>query len=373
MIHELEIPLFYKVHEAPGNGGFPDVYPFRMRFDPVSGVPVQDSTAPLRDILSKVYAEGLMMVGSMDTGDLAGSIHAEDCIAFTCERLVHLRGRRILEIGCGRGVILSQLATQGAHCVGLEPGKQISDARAEGVRLVKDFFPSQQLAGESFDVVTSYNVIEHIEDLASFLEAVRECLVEGGDFVFCVPNCGPYLEAGDASILLHEHFNYFSSENVLSLLHEAGFTVDKVTVSSNTALLMVHARKGSKGTADRDGATDELALFMRTMKSVHDKLEVSMSRFEDQEIAIYCPNRALNAMCQLGRRMVRLIEDTPGFAGRYYPYFGSPVESFASLIDRPPKSVYVFSFTHGELLRARCRGEARLENTDIHVISDFYF
>ncbi len=372
MIYELAIPLFFRVHEVSGNGGFPDVYPFRMRFDGGSGVPVQDSSAPLRDILRKVYAEGLMMVGSMDGGDLAGGIHAADCMAFTREALPQLQGRRILEIGCGRGVILSQLARQGAHCVGLEPGKQIRDAKAEGVRLINDFFPSSQLAGERFDAVTSYNVIEHIEDLTGFLEGVRQCLAEGGDFVFCVPNCGPYLAAGDVSILLHEHFNYFSSDNVVALLEGAGFTLDKVTVSASTALLMVHARKGRQGAAGSAAGVDELGHFMRAMQGVQDRLGASMSRFEDREIAVYCPNRALNVMCQLGRRMVRLVEDTPGVAGRYYPYFGSPVESFASLAEHPPKSIYVFSFTHGELLRARCRGEARLEGAEVHVISDFY-
>lgn len=372
MTYELTIPLFFRVHEASGNGGFPDVYPFRIRFDESCGVPVQESGAELRNILRKIYSEGLMMVGSMDGDDLAGGMHAADCLAFTREALPQLWGKRVLEIGCGRGVILSQLAALGAHCVGLEPGKQIRDARVDGVRLINDFFPSSQLAGERFDTVTSYNVIEHIEALPPFLDAVRQSLIDGGDFVFCVPNCGPYLAAGDVSILLHEHFSYFSRDNVVALLEGADFTVEKVTVSAGTALLMVHARKGRRAAASGTAGADELDHFMRAMHDVQDRLASSMNRFEDHEIAVYCPNRALNSMCQLGRKMVRLVEDTPGVTGRYYPFFGSPVENFASLAQRPPKSVYVFSLTHGELLRARCGQEPMLEGSEIHVISDFY-
>lgn len=209
MVHELEIPLFFKLHDAPGNEGYPEVFPFRLI--EVDGVPRQASTPELKDMIRRIYSQGLMMVGSMDGDDLAGSLHAADCLAFMQESLGDLRERQILEVGCGRGVMLKQLANFGAHCVGLEPGSQIVDASHVRVRLINDFFPSPQLAGASFDAVISFNVIEHIEDLPAFFEAFYQVLVADGELVFCVPNCGPYIAAGDISILLHEHFNYFTA------------------------------------------------------------------------------------------------------------------------------------------------------------------
>lgn len=373
MTYEFNIPLFFRTHDAPGNGGLPEVYPFRLKLSDAYGIPTQESSEELRRILQRVYSDGVMMVGSMEGDDLAGGGHAADAFEFTCKVLPDVRGKRVLEIGCGRGVILSQLAERGASCVGLEPGQQIRHAKSDGVRLINDFFPSRHLAGERFDAITSFNVIEHIEHLAPFFEAVNRSLVEGGDFVFCVPNCGPYFDSGDVSILLHEHFNYFSRANVAGVLQRAGFSQEWVEVSRNTALLLVHARKGGAGGGQsRSGQSDELGVFMNAMQGVKSRLESSMSRFGDEEIAVYCPNRALNPMCQIGRGSVRIVEDTPSVLGKYYPYFQLPVEGFAELAARPPKGVYIFSYTHGELLRSRCRREPRLEAAEIHVVSDFY-
>lgn len=374
MTYEFNIPLFFRTHDMPNNGGFPDLYPFKLKLADSYGIPTQESNEELKQTLQRIYSEGVMMIGSMDEGDLAGNIHATDAITFTCDSLSDMRGKRILEIGCGRGVILNQLASRGANCVGLEPGQQIRHAKGDGIRLINDFFPSPNLAREKFDAITSYNVIEHIEHLESFLESVNESLVEDGDFIFCVPNCGPYLASGDVSILLHEHFNYFSKTNIIRVLQVSGFSLERVDVSRNTALLLVHAKKsGSSGNAQsRIGQSNELDSFINAMQGVKSRLESSMSKFSDDEIAVYCPNRALNVMCQIGRQMVRIVEDTPAAKGRYYPYFRLPVENFSGLSECPPKAVYVFSYTHGDLLRARCQREPRLDATEIHVVSDFY-
>lgn len=371
MAYEFEVPLFFRVNDEPGNGGYPEVYPFRLT--EASGIPRQASSPGLKEILRKIYSRGLMMVGSMDGDDLAGNLHAVDCLAFTCDSLGELRGRHVLEVGCGRGVVLKQLASRGAQCVGLEPGAQIVGAKDAGVQLINDFFPSPQIAGEKFDAITSYNVIEHIEELEPFLEGVKECLADGGDFIFCVPNCGPYIAAGDISILLHEHYNYFTEGNVAGLLGRAGFVVKRVSVSKNTALLLVHARKGAaEPLPEIDTESRELDAFIHSMHRVQRRLDSSMSRFEDHEIAVYCPNRALNFMSLIGRRMVRPIEDTPSVLGKYYPFFGRSVENFDALRNYPAKAVYVFSFTHGEQLRSRCLNEPMLQTSEVHVISDFY-
>jgi len=372
MIYEFNIPLFYRVHDTPGNGGFPDVYPFRLKFDASTGIPSQAGTVELNEILRKIYSQGLMMTGSMDSDDLVGGIHAACCLAFTHRASPTLRGKRVLEIGCGQGVILSELSRHGAECVGLEPGRQIRRVAGEGIRLINDFFPTSLLEGQKFDMISSFNVIEHVENLSYFLEAVNDSLDEGGDFVFCVPNCGPYLASGDISILLHEHFNYFSEENIASLLNSTGFSVEMVEVSNNTALLMVHAKKGRATDAREKGDRLGNDGFIESMIEVKGRVESSMDRFDDDEIAVYCPNRALNLMSQLGRKMIRIVEDTPIALGRYYPYFSKPVENFGGLVAHPTKSVYVFSYTHGEMLRERCWAEPALKDAKIFVISDFY-
>ena len=372
MTFEFNLPLFYRLHDMPGNGGFPDVYPFQLKLDMRMGIPCQVGTLELNEIITRIYSQGLMMTGSMDSDDFVGGMHAADCLAFTRRVSPVLRGKRVLEIGCGQGVIISELSKSGAECVGLEPGQQIKKVKGDNIRLINEFFPTPILFGEKFDMITSFNVIEHVENLASFLEAINGSLNENGDFVFCVPNCGPYLASGDISILLHEHFNYFSSENVAHLLNLYGFSLKKAEISSNAALLMVHAVKQSTTKILYNKSTLNMDNFTEAMNAVRKRVESSMARFDDNEIAVYCPNRALNIMSQIGRKMVRIIEDTPIAKGKFYPYFAKPVENFQNLIAEAPKSVYVFSYTHGKMLRERCMMESSLRNAEIFVISDFY-
>lgn len=368
----LEIPLFYKTHEAPGNGPFPVLFPFSLTIDEETGLPCQRGSRELNEMLNAVYGAGTMMTGSMDPLDPIGMGHAEDCLSFTLRRIGSPESRHILEIGCGRGYVLSELSRQGGSCVGLEPGDQISEVKGDDIELIRDFFPSGQMSGRQFDLVTSYNVIEHVGLVGDMLTAVHACLSDSGDFIFCVPNCGPYLASGDISIFLHEHMNYFSVENVVPVLARYGFEVVSAEVSKNQALLLVHARKDVvQGFTPADRVFD-MARFTTAMQGLKESLSERLGKIPDEEIAVYCPNRALNHLCQIGRRDVRIIDDTPALLGRYFPYFSRPVENFEGLVAIPPRAICVFSFTHAEFLKDRCRKNSALEGVDIFAISDFY-
>ncbi len=368
----LNIPLFYTAHTSCGNGGVPELFPFTLYLDACTGLPRQEGSNELNDILKAVYGTGVMMTGSMDPHDLVGMSHAADCLAFTLRCVGTPAKMRILEIGCGRGHILAELSRQGGKCVGLEPGDQILAAGGDGIELVRDFFPSRYLAERKFDLITSFNVIEHIEGLEDFLSSVSECLFEDGNFVFCVPNCGPYLASGDISIFLHEHFNYFSSENIISMLAKYGLAAVTVEVSKNQALLLVHARKGRIQALEQIYSKFDVGRFTISMRSIQHSLMERMAAYDDSEIAIYCPNRSLNHMSQIGRKYVRIIDDTPALQGLYFPYFLRPVEDFGGLIKNPPCAIFIFSFTHAEYLRKRCQTHPALENTEVFAISDFY-
>lgn len=368
----LEIPLFYKTHETPGNGPFPVLFPFALTMDEKTGLPCQQGSKELNEILNAVYGAGTMMTGSMDPLDPIGMVHAADCLSFTLRCIGSPESRHILEIGCGRGYVLSELSRQGGSCVGLEPGNQIREVNGEHIELIRDFFPSGHLSGRQFDLVTSYNVIEHVEQVGEMFTAVHACLSDSGDFIFCVPNCGPYLASGDISIFLHEHMNYFSAENVVPVLARYGFAVVSVEVSENQALLLVHVRKGVAQGLTHAGRAFDMSRFATAMRELQGGLSARLGKLPDERIAVYCPNRALNHLCQIGRRDVRIVDDTPALLGRYFPYFSRPVENFDGLVAMPPSAICVFSFTHAEFLKDRCRKNLALVGVDIFAISDFY-
>jgi ubiquinone/menaquinone biosynthesis C-methylase UbiE len=84
-------------------------------------------------------------------------------------------GRRVLEIGCGTGLILGRLARDASDAWGIDlsPG-MLQVARRRGLQAVLSSATQLPFADGSFDVVCSFKVLPHVPDIATALsEAVR--------------------------------------------------------------------------------------------------------------------------------------------------------------------------------------------------------
>ncbi len=102
-----------------------------------------------------------------------------------------LRGARVLDIGCGGGILSESMSTQGAEVTGIDLGdKALKVARLHaleaGIKVDYRLVSAEQLAAEqprSFDVVCCMEMLEHVPRPASIVQAAAE-LVRPGGFVF---------------------------------------------------------------------------------------------------------------------------------------------------------------------------------------------
>jgi 2-polyprenyl-6-hydroxyphenyl methylase/3-demethylubiquinone-9 3-methyltransferase len=111
------------------------------------------------------------------------------------KRLDSLAGLRVLDIGCGGGVLSEPIARLGAAVVGADPaGANIEAARVHAGRedLPIDYrvTTAEALAdaGERFDVVLAMEVVEHVADLTLFLNRCAEMVKPGGLMVVATLN-----------------------------------------------------------------------------------------------------------------------------------------------------------------------------------------
>ena len=96
-------------------------------------------------------------------------------------------GARLLDVGCGPGMLLNQAREAGYRVEGVEPDANVvAVAREVRVNVRHGYFPQALAGDETFDIIVFNDVLEHIPDLRGALEASARHLEAGG--ILCL-NC----------------------------------------------------------------------------------------------------------------------------------------------------------------------------------------
>ncbi len=110
-----------------------------------------------------------------------------------------LQDKVVLDVGCGGGILSEAMARCGAQVTGLDMGKApLSVARLHAMEEELDIdyrmIPVEQLAAEqpgSFDIVTCMEMLEHVPDPGSVIQACHDLLKPGGSVYFSTLNRNP--------------------------------------------------------------------------------------------------------------------------------------------------------------------------------------
>jgi len=148
-------------------------------------------------------------------------------------------GLRILDIGCGGGLLSEPMARLGADVVGADaaerniPVAQVH-AEAQGLKIDYRHTTAEALvdAGETFDAILNMEVVEHVSDPLAFLTACHDLLKPGGLMTSSTINRNPKSFAmaivGAEYVMrwlpkgTHEWSKFITPDELYSLLQQAG-------------------------------------------------------------------------------------------------------------------------------------------------------
>jgi len=152
-----------------------------------------------------------------------------------------LTGKRLLEIGCGKGRFLEAAKKRGFQVYGIEPSPRsfafASDRLGSSVAPVGlDDLCSVSAFPSKYDYVMLWHVLEHLDDPGAVLSRIRKMLVGNGRIVIAVPNFASLQARLGKADWYHldppRHVHHFTPESLRMLANGNGFDIDKMFFNS---------------------------------------------------------------------------------------------------------------------------------------------
>jgi SAM-dependent methyltransferase len=159
-----------------------------------------------------------------------------------------LRGKRVLEIGSGKGEFLLLLHELGVgEAIGIDPG--FAPERVEerpGLRFIRDLY-SERYADLQADAVVCRHTLEHIQPVADFMRLVRSTLHGGEPVLFELPDVLRVLREGAFWDLYYEHVSYFSPGSLARLFRATGFEPVVLELDYDDQYILIESQAGAGG------------------------------------------------------------------------------------------------------------------------------
>ena len=173
-----------------------------------------------------------------------------------------VRGRRIVEIGCGKGGFLRALiqADEKNQGIGFDPSYVGPDVEADGRLRFERRFYDATCADFQAEAVVCRHVIEHIPDPVTLLRTVRATLDGSAKVFFETPCVEWILSHAVLWDFFYEHCSYFSAGSLAAAFEISGFSVEAVTHTFGGQYLWIEAVPGTPRPSRPDsGAIPALA------------------------------------------------------------------------------------------------------------------
>ena len=281
-----------------------------------------------------------------------------------------LTGKRILEIGCGDGYVLKQLAERGNDCIGIDP-----TVREPGpvpvsqgtMRLVRDYFGPAHAAIEA-DFLCCLSVFEDIARPGPFLGAAHAIARRSGAPLYIeVFNGARAIEAGEVWSVHYEQCNYFGLEALVRILELNGFAVeDAGTCYEGDQYLYAVARAvpptvdGSpdRGEGDAPNPT-ALERFATSFKKRRDDWNERLAHWRkggESAVAWGTGGKGITFLNTVDSRGIEaVLEINPDKQGRHLPGTGHPIVAPERLAELRPDHVIVSNALYLAEMEAQAR------------------
>lgn len=171
---------------------------------------------------------------------------------------------KILDVGCGRGWFLQEAKKRGWEVYGTEYSKAaIKACINNGIEVKEGELELSFFQNSKFDVITSFEVIEHINNPNKEIKLIAELLRKGGLFYCTTPNFNSllryYLKDKYNIIEYPEHLSYYSKSTLNKVIIKNGFKKIKF-LSTGISVTRIKASRELINNADSSNLSSDEVL-----------------------------------------------------------------------------------------------------------------
>lgn len=285
-----------------------------------------------------------------------------------------LTGKKILEIGCGRGDYLAIMSETGAISYGLENSKRsVEYCRKNGLKAIQGFIDSAsyRIKAGHFDGFYIMNFLEHLPDLKTVMSGIRSNLKKRAVGLIEVPNFDMMLQKKLYAEIIIDHLFYFTGDTLQRFLSNNGFDVLELKPIRHDYILSAVVRK--RAAVDMKDA----AFYLKKLKKDINAYVNSIRRMGGKVAIWGAGHQAFTVMsiCELAGKIEYVVDSAPFKQGKFTPATHIPIVPPDMLAKKPVNAVMVMAGSYSDEITGIIRGkygsnikQAILRNHELEII-----
>jgi 2-polyprenyl-3-methyl-5-hydroxy-6-metoxy-1,4-benzoquinol methylase len=256
-----------------------------------------------------------------------------------------LAGKKILEIGCGRGEYLSLMQQAGANAYGLEYGREaVKHCVKNGMKAYEGFIQKSTDNVESapFDAFFIMNFLEHLPDPNATLRGISNNMSDGALGLVEVPNFDMLLKNNLFSEFIGDHLFYFTKRTLNALLERNGLEVLESSIIWHDYIISSVVRKR---------ISLDLSQFSNHQAKLKKEIDDYLCRFWEKKVAVWGAGHqalAVMALADMGGKIRYVVDSAPFKQGKFTPATHIPIVSPDTLDSDPVDAVIIMAASYSD-------------------------
>ena len=273
----------------------------------------------------------------------------------------------ILDIGSNDGTFLESASNFSKNILGVDPAKNLSDiANEKGIRTINEFF-SHKLAKKiknkygSTDFIISTNTFAHTPKINDFVEGLKELISDEGVIIIEIHYLGSMIDDNSFDTIYHEHFSYWSLNNLNNLFSKHGLNIfDACVIPVHHGQLRIYISKSKKYKKtksfkyllDKEEKEDligkKLKIFCKKVLKIKSNLLDLFEKISNDKKIVYgygAPAKASTLINFIGENNLRFIYDKSQLKqGKYIPGTSIKIKDPSEIQYDNPDYIFLFAW-----------------------------